>query len=296
MMTPKLIKSTQAFSLIELIIVVVLLGVMASAGSYFILKPVEAYIDIERRQELVDSAEMAVRRISRDIHNALPNSLRISSDSTRSTLEIINIADGARYRDETGTSHNTSTDRLSFNPSGDDEFNIFNTFKALSNGTTLPSNHRLVIYNTSDDVYSAGSSNDFKSIITPATTTISLSTDDTPDEQKITLSTAHQFEYESPSQRIYVVNGTIVYICDENTNTLTRYAGNTYTAIQANADEDSELSGYNSALVTQNVSSCNFSYDAGTSTRSGLVTLQISLSKDNETINLQHEVHVVNVP
>ena len=50
------------------------------------------------------------------------------------------------------------------------------------------------------------------------------------------------------------------------------------------------------ALVTRNITGCNFSYDPGTSQRAGLVTLELSLTEQGETITLLHQVHVVNVP
>ena len=46
--------SQSGFSLLELIVVVVLLGILASAGGLLILQPIEAYDDQVRRQQLVD--------------------------------------------------------------------------------------------------------------------------------------------------------------------------------------------------------------------------------------------------
>ncbi|MBT8434588.1 MAG: prepilin-type N-terminal cleavage/methylation domain-containing protein, partial [Gammaproteobacteria bacterium] len=65
------------FSLVELIVVVVLLGILASGAGLLILQPIEAYDDQVRRQQLVDQGEMALRQIARDVRRALPNSVRI---------------------------------------------------------------------------------------------------------------------------------------------------------------------------------------------------------------------------
>ncbi len=301
MMTLKLINSRQkAFTLVEVIVVVVLLGIMASAAATFILKPIEIYVDIERRQELVDSSELAFRRISRDIQRALPNSLRITSSGTRTTLEVINTVDGSRYRDETGGAFTNVNDYLEFNPSGDSQFNILGKFKTIDSSltaVTLPSDHRLVVYNTSNAIYSAASTNSANAIVTPSTTSITVSAA-SADEQNITLGAAHQFRFQSPSQRLFIIDGVVIYICEESTGELTRFEGDVYTAIQTNADEASELpsSSYNSALMTQNISHCNFTYSAGTGTRAGIVTLEMSLSKSGESINLLHQLHITNAP
>ncbi|MBL7004639.1 MAG: prepilin-type N-terminal cleavage/methylation domain-containing protein [Gammaproteobacteria bacterium] len=295
MMTLKPIKRIAlGFTLVELIVVVVLLGVMATASSTFILKPIEIYVDVKRRQELVDNTEMAFRRISRDIHRALPNSLRVSTSGT--TLEIINTVDGARYRNEASSTadHTTQDDILTF--AGDTSFNTLGTFDFINSGDTL-TNHRLVIYNTSTNIYAEAASNSSSSIITPSTTSISV-INDAPNEQKVTLSASQTFPFESPNQRFFLINQSIVYVCNVSDGTLYRYTGTTYIANQANNETDAQLTsnGFSKALVTQNISSCTFTYSQGASSRSALVTLEMSLSKKSETINLLHEVHVINAP
>ena len=49
-------------------------------------------------------------------------------------------------------------------------------------------------------------------------------------------------------------------------------------------------------VLAQNVSACTFTYDPSVNQRNGLVSMQIAITKDNETANLYHEVHVSNVP
>ena len=50
----------------ELILVIVLLGVLASGAGLLITRPIAAYNDQLRRQQLVDQGEMALRNISLD--------------------------------------------------------------------------------------------------------------------------------------------------------------------------------------------------------------------------------------
>ena len=67
------------FSLLELILVIVLLGVLASGAGLLITTPIQAYSDQVRRTQLVDQADMSLRQIARDIRHALPNSVRFQN-------------------------------------------------------------------------------------------------------------------------------------------------------------------------------------------------------------------------
>ena len=94
------------FTLIELVVVMVLTGIIAVLVGRNITRPVEGFIDLSRRAELVDIAELTLRRMTREIHLALPNSLRVSGGSTCSApggsavcaVEFLRTLDGGRYR------------------------------------------------------------------------------------------------------------------------------------------------------------------------------------------------------
>ena len=115
----------KGFSLLEIIVVIVLLGILAAGAGLLITRPIEAYTDQIRRAQLVDSAEMALRRVAVDVRRALPNSIRVVDNSPNGwALEMVNTVDGARYRDEFGGSFSTDDDILEFTLSGDQVFNL----------------------------------------------------------------------------------------------------------------------------------------------------------------------------
>ena len=69
----------RGFTLVEAIIVIVITGILAVVAARFIDRPIQQYLDLGRRAELADGANSAIRRMSRDLHLALPNSIRQSN-------------------------------------------------------------------------------------------------------------------------------------------------------------------------------------------------------------------------
>jgi len=296
----KLNSKQPGFSLLELILVIVLLGVLASGAGLLITKPIEAYNDQLRRQQLVDQGEMALRQIARDLRRALPNSIRV--DGAGLALEMVNSVGGARYRDEIGgNSFVGINDWLDFSIA-DQNFNLLGQPVG-----TLTGNERLVIYNTApSNFYSDVTANNDFGIVTPELTTftVTVSSASDPaedDEPRISLSLPFQFSQQSPGQRIFFINGPISYICSTGNRTLTRYDRYPYQNDTSQPTTDAtfqtvSFASVQSGLVVSQLSACNFSYDPGSSQRGGIVTIQIEIENSGEKITLFHQVHVLNVP
>ena len=68
----------RGFTLVELIMVIVLMGIIGGIMSVFMRGPIDAYFSGARRAALTDVADTTVRRIARDLHRALPNSIRVN--------------------------------------------------------------------------------------------------------------------------------------------------------------------------------------------------------------------------
>lgn len=281
----------KGFTMIELVIVIMLMGIISVSMGQFVLSPLTTYQNISRRIALVDTADTALRKIDKDMHNALPNSIRISGD----TIEMINVVHAARYRSE--VSGAVGSDMLSFSTVDD-------SFQILGNVDSLPVGTRLSVYNIGAleiggdpkrgaNVYADNSNTTFpplgSNVITPAATTIALV--DNGNEDQITITPAFQFAFSSPQKRVYFVDGPVTYHCNESTGIITRYAGYTITSAQGTPPV-----GGSQSTLAENVKSCEFVYQAGTSKRSALVTLQIRVEEELEFVELLRQVHISNAP
>ncbi|OGI41107.1 MAG: hypothetical protein A2140_05685 [Candidatus Muproteobacteria bacterium RBG_16_62_13] len=291
------------FTLVELIIVIVLIGIVAAITTAFIARPIEGYVDLTRRAALVDSAESALRRMARDIRIALPNSVRrINSPGgiPGFALELIPTVDGGRYD---ATSANPCA-MLTFG-SPDAEFDIRGAFSTLVPPISSTA-YRLVINNpdatpTGNNAYTGTGG-----VITPAATTVTITRPATaaacagdPNGDHINLSPAFTFGSGSLRQRLFVIasaEAPVTYLCNETAQTLTRYWGYTITADQTTVDTDVELvgAGATKARVADYVSTCSVTSATTDVQASGLVTLDISLADQGETIRLIHQVQLDN--
>ncbi len=288
------IRNQQAgFTLVELIVVIVLLGVLSAGAGMLLRNPIDAYDAQVRRQLLVDQGEMALRQIARDVRHALPNSLRTDTVGALSALEMINTVDGARYRDEFGAGFPSGPQYLLEFTGTDDSFNLLGL---LSNPAEFDASNRLVIYSTSNtDIYIEADGADNEGIITPAGYSIGFALEGSAPnlEHRITISPPFRFTQQSPGQRVFFVDGSISYICDPVNNQILRYAGYGFRLNQPTAQADF---GFTGATLVSSLSGCSFSYSAGTAQRGGNLSIEIAISDGGETINLLHQVHVRNVP
>ncbi len=284
-------RNASGFTLIELVVVIVLSTIVVSFMAMFIAGPIRGYTDQVRRAELVDLAETSLHRMSRDVHRALPNSIRVTGSGSVVALEMINTIDGVRYREKPPP--DDATKQLDFTTS-DDAFNSIGAFTGISKPFTSTS-HYLSIYNVG---VPGANAYELANVITPPGTQINIDADAVAGEDNVTLSPAFRFAYGSPAQRVFLVDGPLSYLCDLGAGTLTRYAGYSIAASQSNRDSAAELSaaGATNTLIASHISACSITYAPGTSQRAGLVTLQISIADSGETISLLHQVHVQNVP
>lgn len=271
----------QGFTLIELIMVIVIIGILGTMTTKIITQPVKSYLDLQRRATLVDTAELALRRMQRDIRRALPNSVRITGGGT--VIELLHVEDGGRYRARQDFSAAATSGLCATNPAGDvldftladNCFEVTGSLKVFNPQVTA--GESLVIYNLGGvfaDAY-AGSNR---------TTVINSS------NANVIKFNAFKFPFSSPRQRFFIVDTPVTYRCINNQ--LLRYSGYAIGATQPNPP-----AGVTGQVQADKIAGCRFTYNPGTAARSGLVTLEVTLTDAmGESIQLMQQVHVDNVP
>jgi MSHA biogenesis protein MshO len=273
------------FTLIEAVMVIAITGIIGAILAVFIRAPVQAYFDVARRAEMTDIADTALRRISRDLHLALPNSVRVTGGPTNFAIEFFQTRTAGRYRAEKGA---PTDNELVFSSGTDTSFDI------IGPPMTFVAGDQVVIYNLGipgADAYTGKSAatDNRRDIVTTGTTT------------SVTITSSNALPFDSPNHTFYVVDTPVSYVCDLTAGTLKRYSGYTATPAQANPPASVAPS---PVLVAKNVTACEFRYTTGVTERSGLVTLRLTITLDDasvavgqrESVTLVQQVHVSNAP
>ena len=262
------------FTLVEMIVVITITGIVAAIVAVFIRRPVESYVDATRRGELTDIADTALRRITRDVRTALPNSIRITAAGNATYLEYLQTIGGGRYRaapDSSGVG-----DILDFT-AADASFDVIGTMPTLAAGNFI------VIYNLSPSGSTANAySGDNRGAYSSNTATT------------ITLSPAKLFPFQSPGKRFQVVEHAVTYACDPlpaGAGVLRRYWN--YGIVNPQQTPP----GGSNALLATNVTGCSFTYTTSAATaRTGILVLNLEITEGGETVRLFQQAHVNNVP
>jgi MSHA biogenesis protein MshO len=268
----------RGFTLVELVMVIVIMGVISGIVAVFMRSPIEAYIASGRRAALTDEADTVVRRIGRDIRRALPNSIRSSGSQC---IEFIPTKTGGRYRVEEKVVLDDSS--LDFSKQ-DSTFNMLGSNSGLPVAQQIAKDDLVVVYNLGISGASAYDADNYA----PVTSVGAESAGETP----INIS-PKKFPLASGSNRFHVVPAAeqqVAYVCSGTS--LFRHV-----AAVPSASANCVGSG---ALIASNVncSLTSFSYGGSDLARNALVSMVLSLqdSSGTETVTLQHEVHVSNTP
>jgi len=275
-----MIRRMAGFTLVEAILVIVITGILAGIVAVFIVRPVQGYVDTVGRADLTDAADTALRRITRDVRTALPNSLRAPNPASNSCFEFLPTVGGGRYRaayrsDGTG-------DPLDFS-TADTAFDVL----VSDNLTTamFANTYHAVIYNlgiAGADAYDA---------ITNPTNTNRAQIKSTSTAANIVLNAGNKFPFESPGKRFHVIpDFSVVYSCSEN-NLLRSIR----TPIPLAPLAACPAAG---TVLVSNVdcTQTTFNYTPAVSQRNGLLTITLVLTQSGESVRLYDEVHVNNVP
>jgi len=294
----------RGFTLVEAIVVMVITGILAGIMVLFIRRPVQNYTDAAARAELSDAADLALRRMARELRAALPNSVRLTVNNGVWWLEFIPTISGGKYVSIEDNAGGGATP-LSFTSAIAAPFNVIGPMPTPAL-TFAPggANNYIVIYNLGPGFAGANAyARDNLARITGVVgRTISYERYQNGDAlgNGRNVFAEQASPNQSPGQRFQVVTEPVTFRCEGFANgrgTLRRSVASNFFAVQptptANAGD----------LMANNVVGCDFSVNAIGNQQSALIGLNLALGRPDvnggnavETVTLSHQIHVDNTP
>jgi MSHA biogenesis protein MshO len=186
-----------------MVAVIVILGVLAVTTTQFIGQGVGIYADTIRRDNLQQQARFASERISRELANALPGSVRVGSSGSFQCIEFVPIITASSY----------------INPIA--RVGAISSLDIIDVGYDFVSGDSLAIY-TLDNARVYGASSNLTALTGESSG---------PQASTRTVSfAAKSFSEESPSQRAFIVNSPVSFCAEDNS--LTRHENYGFSASQ----------------------------------------------------------------
>ncbi len=260
-------KSSQGFTLIELIIIIVILGIFGTMGADFISRAFKGFQAADSRIEIFEEGKAAMTRMEREINNAIPNAVLVTTMSGSQELRIGVINDNIMVSDNV-TGHYTESPP---------------TNKITDDTGGLEAGIIVSINNTKWDTFASSTTSDRRLYKVTAKT-----------GKEMTLDRTIPPDSRSPNKRFYAVDKAIRYYYDSSSAQLRR------SEISINATntplDDTAFAAVTGYPLAANVSSLTFHYTPGTPSRNSVVTVSFKITKNNESILFNKDIHVRNTP
>ncbi|MBN8506021.1 MAG: prepilin-type N-terminal cleavage/methylation domain-containing protein [Burkholderiales bacterium] len=285
-MTRAVRRAQRGFTLVELVLVLVIVGVMAGMLVVFLRPAVESFTAQRARGELHSAAEAALQVLQRDVRRALPNSLRTPGGAC---FELIPTIAGGRYRRDADV---TRVGETVLDPT--QATTAFDVLGPLNQSRAPVAGDWVVVGNQSvNDAYTDGLN---RALITDPNQAV-----DAALGSRRIAHESRQFPQGYSGGRFFVVpqaEPSLFFVCSgaglangQGTGSLYRVVRGFQSAYPASCPA---VAG--AELLVSRVSSCSFQYDPGALAEYGLLQMRLQLTRDGETVSLQISSMVSNVP
>lgn len=266
------------FTLVELILVIIVLGIVATVTTSYLGLGVRMYTEANHRSQLLNQSRFAIERLTRELRNVVPNSVRIAD----SCIEFMPLNAAARYSIAPFDSASTGLVFYSALPEWQD------TDTSNDNDVVKVGGYVSIYPTLSSHIYGdIGSSGAVKR-------TVRITTNPVATAGSVSLNiTSNRFPAQSPSQRMYMMPSSPVSYCVIN-GQLRRYDN---YAVTVNQQVMNSSGGILMAENLQQDSFQPFTIAPAVLQRNSVVHIILKFRSDfGDDLFFNQEVHIPNVP
>ena len=274
--------STRGFTLVEMVTVILILGILVVGVSSFIIFGTRIFVESSSVDQVLSQSRFAVERMTRELRSALPNSVRLNSDSlTYQCVEFVPIEASTTYLTMPIIPAAAASTGIVILDRNQDE-------------NKISENQFAWIYPLVDaDVYSSARQKRAQ-VKTPPLTLANQVT--------LTFTAPTRFAEASPRQRIYFGSSPVSYCFEKgasgNDLQIVRYAGYNFNTVQPNPATmgTGVLMAQSVANVLNNGADLPLILTPSSLVNNAMVHLQPRFNVNGETFQYRHQVQVINVP
>ena len=270
-------RKSSGFTLVEMVMVIIILGVLVLGVSSFVILGTRIFVESTSVDQVLSQSRFAVERLTRELRNAVPNSLRVTENpSTFQCIEFVPIQGSASYLDI---------------PIAPAAMALTGTVMTASQG--INTNQRMLVYPLQPaHIYSAAPTAAESRMLDIA----SFAADADPRSGTITFGRAVRFNEASPRSRYFMIANAVSY-CFFATGDIRRYDSyNLFNTSQPSPDDMGVSALMAENIVINNTTGWPIFYTPGTLANNAVVQLTPQFSVNGQAFQYQHQVQVVNVP
>lgn len=278
------------FTLIELVMVVVLLGIISLGIMRYLSVSVESYMDVNQRTQMAQTGRFMVERLTREIRTALPGSVRVR-DMTAPTyhcLEFVPVEQVTTYV-SLPVSLAASQFEVAAFPGLPFAANLYKaSVFTLSSCDVYGTDESSNACTSPKRWFSLQAISGFNDALN--NTSGAAGSDGKDDDGRLTLefSTPVQYPVDSPVKRLYLFRTPVAFCLQPGSERLTRHANYGLT-LNPSA---------NGVLMADGIqfSSSAFRYKPASIARSDSIELTLTVGTGDETVLFNNEVTLLHAP